>query len=261
MRLHRVKTVVEHTAYHIRYSMESLVDMFWFSITDVVIFGLISLFFVQQTDSQTVVFILQGIIFWEVVRVGQYSVAIGAMWEIWSKSLSTLFVTPLTLNEFLAGQMISSLFKASIACLLTVVLAAVFFNYSIVQLGLMTFVYLGGFLLFAWAMGMFALALIIRYGTDIQSLSWSLIFLFQPIGTFFYPVETLPKVLQLVARAFPPMYLNEAARYQLFSASINWNYIAIAYISGAFYFILCYWFIHQMFKQALENGRFSRMEG
>ncbi len=255
----RIKTVIVHTGYHLRYSLEAWIDMFWFSITDILIFGLISIFF-AKTGGGEVQFLLLGLLLWEVVRVGQYSVAVGAMWEVWSKSLSSFFVSPLTFQEYLTGQIISAFFKALAAFFITAFLSAILYHFSVLTLGLMLPIYIVGHLVFAWALGMLALGLIFKYGNDIQALSWSLVFLFQPIGAFFYPVSVLPVGIRWIAYLFPPAYINEAARFQLIEGIVHWQYLGIALLLNVFYFLAGYLFVKKMFYGSIESGRFVRME-
>lgn len=260
MSIGRVRTVLVHTWYHFTHSMETWVDIYWFSLVDVVIFGLISVFFAKETGGKEIAFIILGINFWEVIRVGEYATAVAALWEIWSKSFASLFVSPLTLEEFLLGQMISAILKMVVGFLFTALLSFVLFKFSIFSLGPILVVYLIELTIFSWGFGMVVLGLILRFGLEIQSLSWSLIFFLQPLAGIFYPVTVLPSVIRPITYVFPVTYTMEAARRHLTTGSIWTEYLVIAFILDLVYFVVGYWFLKRMFAFAKETGRFVRME-
>lgn len=261
MKLHRITSILLHTWYHLLHSMETWVDIFWFSLIDVVIFGLIAIFFARSAGPEQVMVIVLGIILWEVTRVSQYSITVSAMWEIWSRSFSAMFVSPLTLSEFMTGQIISSFLKSLAALVLMAGATYLLYGFSITVLGPMIFVYVLGFFVFASALGFLAFAVILRFGTDVQSLSWSLIFLFQPVSAYLFPADVLPPVVRTIGYLFPFIYLNEAARSQLFTGVIRWDLIGTALVLGLVYFVLFYWIMVRTFKHSQDTGQFVRMQG
>src|SRR3989344_8755611 len=103
MRWYRIRTISLHSWYHLTHSRETLVDLFYGPIMQIFVFGFIATYFAQSGTSQATIIIL-GFIFWTVVAISQYSISLGMMWEVWSKSFSTLFITPLSMGEFVAGH-------------------------------------------------------------------------------------------------------------------------------------------------------------
>ena len=67
-------------------------------------------------------------------------------------------------------------------------------------------------MLMGWALGMIVIALVLRFGLGAESLAWVAIFAFAPISAVYYPVETLPSWLQLVAWCTPSAYVFEGMR-------------------------------------------------
>ena len=198
----RLKVVLLHTWYHFWHSMETWVDLFWNPIIQTWIYALIALSFAKEGDPRGFNVIV-GMIFWQIIWVGQYAICVGALWEIWARSFSSLFISPLTMGEYIVGQMISGAVKSLLAVAMTSFVAFILYNFSIFSIGWMLPIYYLEFLIFSWATGFMVLSLIFRYSTQVQSLSWALIFLVQPFGAVFYPVTVLPESVRWIAYTLP----------------------------------------------------------
>lgn len=258
MKLHRIWASALHSWYHLNYSMETWIDLFWFSLIDILVFGLISSFFVE-TNGQAEA-LIAGIIMWEVVRIGQYTVTVGMLWEIWSKSFSSLFISPLTLWEFIAGQAVSGIAKSLAVTVMIGLVAKFMFGFNLLQLGLMPLTaYFLVLFLFSVAAGIFVLGLIIRYGTTIQSLAWGLIFMVQPLSAIFYPVEVLPGPLQIVSQFSPVTHIMQTIRAQMATGVIPWQNVLLATVISALYLGLSILFTRWALVQSRLTGAFARM--
>ncbi len=261
MKLHRVIGILLQELYITRHSYEVILDIFYFSIINIVVFGFVSVFLVGQAKSQVAQYIITGMILWEIIRVSQYTLSLGSLWEIWSRNLSNLFVTPLNLKEYLGAQMLSGAVKAIIVFFTISFIALFVFHFNIFQLGSLNLViFFINLVLFSWAIGLFILALIFRYGTRIQAFAWSLIFLFQPLCATIFPVKILPVQIQYISYLLPPTYVFEAARQALSSNAINWEYAAISFILNLIYFALSIIFFNFMFNRSKDVGQFARNE-
>jgi ABC-2 type transport system permease protein len=254
----RIQAVMLHSWYHATHSMETWMDLLWFSFFGTLLFGFMMVFFAQGSK-EVAQGILLGMFFWEVVRVGQYSLTISIMWEIWSKSFSSFFISPLTMTEMMIGQMIAGAVKTTIVAALVSLVSYFCFGFSIAPLGLMMIFYFICLLGFAYAAGVFITGLILRYGTDIQSLGWALIFMFQPLSAVFYPVEVLPKSIQWFAYLSPITYVMEAARAQYFRGELVGSMLLGAVISTVIYIALAWWYFISMYQRSRRTGSFARL--
>lgn len=261
MSLKRIHVVLLHTWFHFLHSMETWVDMFWNSILQVIMFAFIAKGVFDQGNVELGTAMLLGVVFWNFIWGAQYGVTVGVMWEIWSRSFSSLFITPLTLGEFLIGQMFSSVMKSVISFLVTFWVAWLIYDLSLVPLGWMVVVYCAGLLVFGWGIGMAVLSLIFRYGKQLQSLSWALVFLVQPFGGVFYPSSTLPEQIRWVPYLFPSGYIFEAMREQMNTGSIRWDLLGVGSVITIAWLIGGYGLLWWSFKKARESGAFARMEG
>ncbi len=237
-------------------------DTIFLSIMNLLLFGYVTVFLAGQNNQALAQSLLLGMILWEVVRLTQYTVTVSAMWNIWSRNLTNMFISPLTLKEYVGAHMLSGTIKTIAICWLIAVMSLYLFNFNIFSVGwttlLLSFINLT---LFAYALGFVLLGLIFRYGTKIQSLAWGLIYLFQPLSAAFFPISVLPIYLKPIAYALPASYVFEAARESFMSGRINWEYHGIAFGLNVVYLIVCIYIFKWLFERSKETGQFARNEG
>lgn len=255
----RIKAVLLHAWYHLNHSVETWVDLFWFTLINIFVFGLITLYFFEGGSVQAG-YMLMGLILWGVLYIGQYSITVAALWEIWSKSFTTLFISPLTLGEFIFGHMIGGVLKSLAVFFLTAAVTILLYDFSIFSLGWILIILIAELLVFSWSSGIFLLALIIRFGTTIQSLAWGFIYLIQPLSAVFFPVEVLPASVRWISWGIPVTYVFEAAREKLSLGTVNWQFLLLSTILNLFYLLLSLWFIFRMLERGKKTGSFARME-
>lgn len=260
MNLKRVNTVLLHTWYHFIHSLETWVDMFWNSTLQVILFAFIANSYKGSGGEDLGVAMLLGVILWNFIWGAQYGVTIGLMWEIWTRSLTSLFITPLSLEEFLFGQMLSSIIKATVSFVVTLYAALLIFDFSLLPLGWMLVLYGLELLIFGWGIGLAILSLIFRYGQQVQAISWALVFLVQPFGAVFYPVSILPEGIRWIPYLFPTSYLFETMREQMKRGVINWQSLLYGTLINIVWFIFGYILLKWNYHKAKESGAFVRME-
>lgn len=245
-----------------RKSLEIIMDLPFMSVVTVLVFGFISKYLSNSQSTQAASFLLVGMVLWEVIRVNQYSISIGALWNVWSKNLSNMFITPLSLTEYFIAQMLSGLIKTLIVFLIALITVQVAFNFSLLDLGVFNLIiYFVNLTVFAWSTGLVILGVILRWGTRVQALSWGLVFLLQPLSAVFFPLEVLPNYLQKVALIIPSTYIFEAARQNLASNFINNDYIIKAIVGNIIYFMVALLVFYILYQKSKESGQFARNEG
>lgn len=261
MKLYRIRAVLLQEFFITKRSMEVIMDLFFFSIMNVIVFGYVSLFLSGIIGTSARHYILSGVLLWEVIRVAQYSMSVGALWNIWSRNLSNMFITPLSIHEYLFTHMLSGAVKAFVVFAGVSAIAAGAFHFDIRTIGWMNLaVFFLQLVIFAYSTGIAILGLIFRFGNRIQAFAWALIALFQPLTATLFPVRILPPMLQRIAFFFPPTYVFEAARAALSDPRVNWNFALIAFVLNLFYFFLALWFFATMYRTSRTTGQFARNE-
>lgn len=257
----RIKAVLLQEFYISRRSIEVIVDLPFFSIMSVIVFGFVTAFLSTVMNLSFARYLYLGAILWEIIRIAQYSMSVGALWNVWSRNLSNMFITPLSLTEYVLAQMFSGLIKALAIFGLLCVLAALLFQFNLFAMGVPNLIlFFLNLVFFAWSIGLALLGVIFRFGTRIQALAWGVIFFFQPLTAAYYPLDVLPPPLQTLARFIPPTYVFEAARKSLDDPSINWTYAWLAFGENVVYFALAVVFFGYMYRRSKETGQFARNE-
>jgi ABC-2 type transport system permease protein len=261
----RIWAILLQELYITKRSLEVIMDLLVFSLMTVIVFGFVTRFLVGAMNATAGSYLILGLLLWEIIRVNQYSLSVGSLWNIWSRNLSNLFIAPLSLTEYIVAQMLSGLIKTVVIFVMISAIAAYGFHFDILRLGLLNLaLFFANLTIFSWAVGLVVLGLIFLFGTRIQALAWGLIFLFQPLTAAFFPVSILPPVLQSVAYALPPTFVFEAARQALnagASSGVNWSYSAAASAENLIYFALAVQAFALMVARSRRTGQFARNEG
>lgn len=243
------------------HSLEIFVDVFVFPLINIVVFGLISLYLVGSDNGVAGAYVLLGMLLWQIIWIIAYSVAVGSMWNIWSRNLSNMFVAPLELEEYIVAHFLSGVVKALALLAVGAFLSAAVFHFNMLAIGwvplLLTFLV---FSIFAFAVAVVVLGLIFRYGTRIQALSWSLITIVQPFSAAFFPLADMPRILQLFAYLFPSTYGFEGARYGLLHHEVAWGTFGVGLLLASLYCIFSIFIFQYLYTQSRDTGQFARNE-
>jgi ABC-2 type transport system permease protein len=251
-----------HEYFITKYSVEVINDIIFYPILSIVVFGFMTLYMVGFTGQVVAGNILTGFILWQVINITVYSIAVGCLWDVWSRNLTNIFITPISITEYLISYTFSGALKSLLVVVLATILSAYVFHFNLISFGLVNlviyFINLAGF---GFGFGIIVLGLIFRYGTRVQALSWGLLNIFQPLMAVVYPVTVLPKSLQAVAYIFPPTYIFEAARINIVNQTIQWDLISKAFLLNLIFIMFAIAFFNFMFARSKKLGQFARLEG
>ena len=84
MSTERVRAVLLQEAFITGRSVEVLVDLPFWSLMTVVVFGFVTKFLSTVMDPKIAQYLYMGTLMWEIMRVTQYSMSLGALWNVWS---------------------------------------------------------------------------------------------------------------------------------------------------------------------------------
>lgn len=262
MNLRRINGIVTQELYMSYQSIEIIVDLAVFPVMSIIVFGFLSKYLAGVQSPTLGNSVLVGMILWQYIWIVQYTVTLGSMWNIWSRNLSNLFVSPLTVREYIFAHVMSGIIKGLVILILSSIMSSYVFGFNILSMGyeylVLSVISLG---LFAMSIGISVLGLIFRYGTRIQALAWGFLPFFQPLTAAFYPVNVLPESLRIVAYALPPTYVFEAGRKVLNENYVPYEYFATSFLINGVFILCSLAFFSYMFKKSKESGQFARNEG
>jgi ABC-2 type transport system permease protein len=215
---HRIAAMLLRHWYLLTSSWPRLLEMvYWPALT------LISWGFLQNYISSNAGFfakaggtLIGAIILWDILFRGQLGFSMSFLEEMWSRNLGNLMMSPLTPFEFVLSLMIMSLIRLAIGVVPMVAMAAMFFDFNLLGLGVPLVAFFCNLIFTSWAVGIFVSGLVVRNGMGAESLAWTLVFILLPLACVYYPVSVLPAWLQPVAWLLPPTYVFEGMRALMF---------------------------------------------
>jgi len=262
MSLARIKAMLLQEFFITINSYEVINDIIVYPLWSIIVFGFLTIYLAGVGNEVIATYVLLGTILWQIVNITQYSIAVGTLWEIWSRNLTNIFISPLSNIEYLFSYTVSGIIKSLFVLVIGSVMSYWVFHFNILDLGLVNlFFHFVNLTIFAFAFGIFILGLLFRFGTRIQALSWGLITFFQPLMAVIYPVSVLPMPLQIVARMLPPTYVFEAARVNVVDRSVQWPSVMTAFVLNIVIVAFSVFFFNIMFEKSKKIGQFARLEG
>jgi ABC-2 type transport system permease protein len=256
-----VWALVRQEWYLTAHSLEIVSDLFILNVTGLLVFGFFGVFIRETGSDMAAQVIVLGFLLWELFHVSQYTVSLTSMWNIWSRNLTNILITPISLPEYLAAQWLAGIVKALVVFALVSTVANVAFGFSVFALPFGTLLGAGLLLIASgWLLGLVILGFIFAYGTRYQAVTWTFIFLLQPLTAAFYPVEVLPAWLQLIAWWLPPTYAFEAARAGLATGVEQGSLIVTGVAIGLGWSIIGLATFLALYRRARVNGRLAKIE-
>ncbi|HEX7168191.1 MAG TPA: ABC transporter permease [Acidimicrobiales bacterium] len=233
----RVRAIARRHWYVMRRSPHRLFDVTIWPVVDVLLFGSLGTFFARaeggSAGQSAFGYLLAGIVLWHVVYQSQIGLSTGFLEETWSRNLLNLMVTPMKEWEYVAGVVLLGLVKLALGVGLVALLAVIAFAFDITDVGLTLLPVAAVLLVTGWAIALFVVGLVLRFGAGAEALAWGVLFVVMPLSGAFYPIESLPGALQPIARLLPTTHAFAAARSVLDGGGIPWTRLGLAALATA----------------------------
>lgn len=215
MKLNRVYAVILRQYFLSIHQMDRLFGVFFYPTISLVLWGFISKYVQQIQSNYLAALLLGGIMLWIVFESIDTDIGLSFMWDVWEGNIVNSFASPLTLLEYMFGTLLVGLVKIMMTMVIIGLTAVIFYNFNITVLGFGLALFWINLILFGWAFGIFKLSLILRFGSRLGPLTWSLPFLLMPFAAVYYPVSVLPGIFQKIAWFVPISHVFEGMRYTL----------------------------------------------
>jgi ABC-2 type transport system permease protein len=257
--LNRILAVARRHAYVLQRSPHRLFDVIVWPVVDVLLFGSIAVFASRNASGpqQVALYLLVGVVLWHVVYQAQISVATGFLEESWSRSILNLMATPMREWEYVAGVALFGLFKLVVAVGAVAAIVAGAYAFNIVAVG-PSLILVGALLLvIGWAIAMFVIGLVLRFGTGAEAFAWGILFVVMPLSGVFYPAASLPAVLRPVAEALPTTHAFAAGRAFAFGGDA-WGELRIATVGTVVFAAIAVGYAIWMLRVFRRRGYVTR---
>ena len=240
--IRRTAAMVLRYWYLLRSSFPRLIELIYWPTLQIITWGFLQGYIAQNANyfARAGGTLIGAVILWDILFRGQLGFSISFLEEMWSRNLGNLLMSPLRPIEFLAAMTVMSVIRLAIGVIPMATLAALFFDFNLLNFGLPLVAFFCNLIFTSWAIGILVSGLVLRNGLGAESIVWTMMFVLLPLACVYYPVSVLPHWLQYVAWALPPTYVFEGMRALLtdrvFRADLMFQALAInaVLLAGAF---------------------------
>ncbi|HEY5013842.1 MAG TPA: ABC transporter permease [Acidimicrobiia bacterium] len=257
----RMRAIARRHAYVMVRSPHRLFDVTLWPLVDVLLFGSLGVYVgtSHATGSQRAAgYLIAGIILWHVVYQSQIALSTGLLEETWTRNLLNLMVTPLTEIEYVGGVALFGMVKLVLGIAVMTLSAFAFFSFHAWSLGVGLIPIAAVLLLVGWAISLFVMGIVLRFGTGAEAMAWGIMFVVMPLSGVFYPVSALPAFLRPVALALPTTHAFIALRGLVDGHGLDQGQIVLAAVTAVLLLALGFVFLTQMLKVFRRRGLVTR---
>src|SRR3954470_13585635 len=129
MRLSRAFAIVERQFYLTRGSPARAVPLVGFVIVDIIMWGFMTRYLnTVSTGIDFMTSLLGAVVMWDFCVRVLHGVTMAFFEDVWSRNFLNVFASPLSVGEYLAGQVVSSMLTSTVGLVAMVLLAALVFG-------------------------------------------------------------------------------------------------------------------------------------
>ncbi len=260
MRFSRTAAVVLRHYYLIRGSLSRAVPLFAWVAVDMVLWGFITRYLnaIASPGFNFVPMLLGAVLLWDfLVRVMQ-GVTIAFFEDVWARNFLNIFATPLSVTEYLAGLVLSSIVTSFIGLLVMLVLTSFFFGLSIFSYGILLVPFILVLFLFGIGLGIFGSAVVLRLGPASEWFIWPIPALISPFAGVFYPLTVLPRWMRYISLLLPPSYVFDGIRTIVSGGTVSPGILLKGVCLAALSVLLACCFFVRTYRRAVRTGLITR---
>jgi len=260
MDMTRTSAIILRQVYLVRGSVSRLVPLFVWVGVDMILWGFITRYLnsVSSSGFNFVPAMLGAVLLWDFfIRVMQ-GITMAFFEDVWSRNFLNFFATPLQISEYLSGLVVSSIATSSIGLMVMLLLATGVFGLSFFVYGAMLAPFILILFLVGIALGIFAVALVLRLGPASEWFIWPIPAVLSPFAGVFYPLTTLPHWMRLISYFLPPSYVFESMRAILATRTMSVSSLFWGGGLAVLYVLLACWFFQRTYRHAVRTGLIAR---
>ncbi|BDG10209.1 ABC transporter permease [Anaeromyxobacter paludicola] len=256
----RVGAILLRQLYLLRGNPARLIPLFAWVAIDVVLWGFITRYLdaVAGSGFSFVPVLLGAVLFWDFFGRVMQGVTMAFFEDVWSRNFLNVFSSPLTLGEYLAGLVLSSVATSAVGVLVMVSVARAAFGLSFAAYGPAVAGFLGVLFLFGIALGVLGCAIVLRLGPSAEWLIWPIPAVLSPFAGVFYPLATLPAWMRAVSRALPPAYVFESLRAVAAGGRASGRALATGAGLSLLWLLAAAWLFAAVYRAAVRSGHLAR---
>lgn len=256
MKLHRIYAILLRQIYNAMHSLDRISDMFYWPTIDLILWGLTGRYFIHLSQDSSLILaaIIGGILLWILPWRAQSEISLSILTDVWDRNLPNIFVSPLKFSEWVTSLIFLGFVKALISICFATGVAYLLYRINFFNYGFYLLPFLFLLLMTGWWIGFLVATIVMRFGSRIQTFTWTVPWAIAPFSAIYFPVSILPHWAQTISYSLPSSYVFEGARQVIYHHTLNWNFIAISFVLNLVYLsasVLAFW---TSYKKAFQRG-------
>jgi ABC-2 type transport system permease protein len=256
----RAGAIVLRHFYLVSGSPARVLPLFAWVAIDMVLWGFITKYLntVSAAGFDFVPVFLGAVLLWDFFTRVMHGVTMAFMEDVWSRNFLNIFATPLSISEYVAGLVLSSVGTSSVGLVVMLVLASTIFGLSFFAYGIALIPFLLVLFLFGIALGILGASIVLRFGPAAEWFIWPIPALVSPFAGVFYPISTLPGWMQFICRAFPPAYIFENVRAIVAGGTVSVPELIVGAVLAVIDVVVACWVFVQVYRHSVRTGLIAR---
>ena len=238
-------------------SIPRLISIFYWPSVQILFWGFFTNFLIQNNSLgvwSALNIILSAVVLWDILFRGQLGLSMSFFEELWSRNLCNLFITPLRSYELVIGLIVISFLRTIIGLTPAVFIANIFFEFHLFELGLYLIFFFFNLIVVGWTIGFFVSGMVLRFGHSFEELAWAIIFILLPFACVYYPLDTLPEIMQFFAKILPTAHIFESMRSIIIYKEMISKSLGLILFLNLFYFSVSILFFLKMIEVSRDKG-------
>ncbi len=260
MKWHRIKALLLNYWFISFSSADRLFDILYWPILDVLIWGFMTFFIQGLSDFNIINSIMGGIVLWLFVWRGSQDLVVYLLEFYWSRSVYHLFTSPIKKIELVTSLGILGIIRSLVSFAVVSIFGYALYSFNVFNFSYKILFFIGVLFIIAWAIGLFIGSLVLRFGTRIQILAWSVIWIIQPFSCVFYPLSALPPWAASIASVNPLTTIFESMRVIIAGGNVELSVLWYPLIVGLIFLGLMSYVFSNAMNSARKKGRFAKPE-
>lgn len=261
--LTRIYAMLLRYLYLHKRSVSRTLEIFFWPVMELFVWGFLTVYLKSistNSVSEFIVYLIGAMIFWDLLYRSQQGVSLSFVEEMWTQNIANIFISPLTIVEWLLATFLYSTLKILLIMIILSGLALVLYHFNFwTSLGFYMVPLAGSLFVFGWSLGIMTSGVLIRWGHSVEALIWGVPFLLQPFSAIFYPLSTLPVWIQKIALWLPSTHVFEGMRQIIKTGTLDRLYLWRAFELNVLYLLVASVLFSHMLKKARESGKLGRL--
>jgi len=260
MRITPIAAIVLRQLYLLRGGATRVLSLIIWVAIDIILWGFMTKYLntVTAAGFDFVPVLLGAVLMWDFFTRVMLGVTMAFFEDVWSRNFLNVFGSPISINEYLAGLVCSSIITSAFGLLVMLVLATALFGLSFLAYGGLLVPFLLVLFLFGIALGIVACSFVLRYGPAAEWFVWPIPAILSPFAGVFYPISTMPPWVQWLAHVLPPMYVFEGMRAVVTGGTASAMSLGIGGALAVFYILGASVVFTRVYRKAVRTGLIAR---